>query len=82
MICISATRKFLKQRRLAESNLDQNNFDSMDVWYVNEILVNRSKAWVFMNDWSCFSFIIIGIRANDEMNIYEHFINGLIVTHR
>lgn len=80
MICICATGKYLAERRLTQTLNEIENFDPIDIWYLNEILINRRKAWVFMNDWSHYSFIKIGMLANDEKRLYEHFMNGLILS--
>ncbi|MFA6343029.1 MAG: hypothetical protein WCX75_09240 [Fibrobacteraceae bacterium] len=80
MICISATSKFLAKRNICEDVIDVNRINSKEIWYLNEIIIDRRKTWVFMNDWSHFSFIKIGMLANDEERLYDHFMNGMIMS--
>jgi hypothetical protein len=78
MICICATGKFIARRNIVADQFETIGMDSKDIWYLNEIVIDRRKTWVFMNEWSHFSFIKIGMLAKDEFQLYEYFMNGMI----
>jgi hypothetical protein len=47
-------------------------------WTLNLFQVGRSKAIIFVNDKTLYSFVLYGLRKNNSSKLAELFINGLI----
>ena len=46
-------------------------------WYVNIFTINRRKAWLFMNEKTLFSFVIIGVKKSNSKDMPFHLKRGL-----
>lgn len=83
MLAFKCTKKLQDFLSLKASNLSDasSNNTLLGAWYVNQIIINRRKVLVFMNEKTLLSFIVIGVKKSktikdDFAEIFlHHFFN-------
>ena len=79
MLQLKCTKKVLKELGLNPDDLSKVRSPDTPLgnWYVNLFLINRRKAFLFMNERTLFSFVLIGVRKTFFPKLLELFFNGL-----
>jgi len=78
--CTKKVQDFLSIKASDLSDVSSNN-TLLGAWYVNQIIINRRKVLVFMNEKTLLSFIVIGVKKSkmikdDFAEIFlHHFFN-------
>ena len=79
MLQLRCTQKVQKELGLKPDDIcDARNSDSLlGNWYVNLFVVDRKKAFLFMNERTFLSFIAFGIKKSNVQKMPELFLKGL-----
>ncbi len=78
--CTKKLQDFLSLKASDISDASSNN-TLLGAWYVNQIIINRRKVLVFMNEKTLLSFIVIGVKKSKTIKddftaiFLHHFFN-------
>lgn len=79
MLQFRCTQKVIKQLGLTTKDLEgcTPGDTPLGNWYMNLFMLDRRKTFIFMNERTLFSFIVVGIKKSNTDTFPEVFYTGL-----
>ena len=79
MLQFRCTQKVIKQLGLTTKDLEECTPGDTPLgnWYMNLFMLDRRKTFIFMNERTLFSFIVVGIKKSNADTFPEVFYTGL-----
>ena len=80
MLQLRCAAKARKLAKIKDSDLSEPIPDNTTLggWYLNVFQLGRRKAFIFMNERTLLSFIIFGVRSDNQKNFINSFQLGLL----